>query len=94
VEFDAGGTCCRSFVFPEVASAGNVKFAWDDNTQPQLARHQVHYRSGSRQYNTQVDVGNVVLALGSPNAVPDGGSTAVLIGFALAGLAVLARKLD
>ena len=40
-----------------------------------------------------INSGNVVLAFGSPNAVPDGGTTAALLGMSLLGLGFLRRRL-
>jgi hypothetical protein len=74
-------------------SANETEFG---NSQPgvQNAIQFVLNLNGTAPSAADVDAGNVVLAFGSPNAVPDGGSTAMLLGFALAGLAVLVRKLD
>jgi hypothetical protein len=49
--------------------------------------------SGAAPSVTTINSGNVVLAFGSPNAVPDGGTTAALLGMSLLGLGFLRRRL-
>jgi hypothetical protein len=49
--------------------------------------------SGTAPSVATIDAGNVVLAFGSPNAVPDGGSTLVLLGLTLIGGEFLRRRI-
>ena len=49
--------------------------------------------SGTTPTVDTINNGNVVLAFGSPNAVPDGGTAAALLGIGLLGLGFLRRRI-
>ncbi|MBN1569551.1 MAG: fibronectin type III domain-containing protein [Acidobacteria bacterium] len=46
-------------LFSIFASAGEVKLAWDPNTEPELKGYRLYYGTASGQYKTILDVGNI-----------------------------------
>lgn len=51
--------CFFTLVFGDVPSA-QVTLAWDPNPESDLAGYKIHYGLASGQYNTTIDVGNVI----------------------------------
>src|SRR5687768_18142310 len=53
---------CAAFAImlvPITAHAGDVKLAWDANTESDLAGYRIYYGNASGTYQSNVDVGNV-----------------------------------
>jgi len=44
--------------FSEIALAGEIRLAWDPNTNPDLAGYRIYYGTASGSYTASVDVGN------------------------------------
>jgi len=47
-----------AFLSQSVVHAGEIKLAWDPNTDPDVAGYRVYYGLGSRNYDQVMDVGN------------------------------------
>lgn len=46
------------FLIASTCEAAEVTLAWDANTEPDLAGYVIHHGKSSRNYDTQIDVGN------------------------------------